>query len=493
MKVVQNYNIIFEGIRAPVLIIEDSITLLLKYQIATFNVSKYTQIFLDKMKEDIEREGIFNLEDKDKDYDNLRKFYMKKIDELLHYYFPNIDLETKDKLTTYFVQKNIDLGYIDLLISDNMLEEIVVNGAQEKIRVYHRKYGWLETNLELKNENELQSLISRIAFDNKKNFSNLNPLLDASLKGGHRVNATIENISTHGSTVTIRRFREDPWTITDLVENDTITPLILSYIWIAIENELSIIVSGGTSSGKTSFLNAIMQLIPIDQRIISVEDTREIELAKNTHWVPLKSREANQEGKGEVTTLDLIVNSLRMRPDRIIIGEIRRKKEAEVLFEAMRTGHSVYGTFHANNSNETILRLSSPPIEIPKITLSAIGMIVVQHRDRKSGLRYTSQIAEIEDDGTERIIYQYNLKERKYIQINKPKYIIKRLYELQGITEDDFEKEIRKRILVINFLLKKKIKDINKIERVISYYYKKEDKLMDLIKKSNSQTKKIES
>jgi flagellar protein FlaI len=197
----------------------------------------------------------------------------------------------------------------------------------------------------------------------------------------------------------------------------------------------------------------------------------------------MESRQPNQEGKGGISMLDLIVNSLRMRPDRIIIGEIRKKQEAEVLFEAMRTGHSVYGTFHANNANETVLRLTSAPIEIPKFTLSALGLIVVQHRDRKSGQRITLQIAEIAPSGDENVILQYNPKTKKHFMKNKPVNFLQKLEEFQGIDEKEFYQEIRDRALVLAYLTKNNINQIDKVGIVINEYYKDKVSLMDTIKK----------
>ena len=183
-----------------------------------------------------------------------------------------------------------------------------------------------------------------------KEITTLNPLMDAHLKTGDRVNATLFPISSKGNTITIRKFAVKPWTVTSLIKEKTISYEGAALLWLAVQNEMSLLVTGGTASGKTSMLNMIANFFPPNQRIISIEDTRELMLPEILHWVPMETRLPNPEGKGGVEMLDLIVNSLRMRPDRIIVGEIRRKREAEVLFEAMRTGHSVYGTLHANNA-----------------------------------------------------------------------------------------------------------------------------------------------
>ena len=217
-----------------------------------------------------------------------------------------------------------------------------------------------------KNEEMIYDYASMIARKVGRQINVLNPMLDAHLPTGDRVNSTVFPISQFGNTLTIRKFSKNPWTITNLIRSKTVSPEVAALIWICIQNELSLIVSGGTGSGKTSFLNAMAGLIPANQRIISIEDTRELTLPSFLHWIPMNTREANPEGKGEVTMLDLMVNALRQRPDRILVGEIRRQREAEILFEAMHTGHSVYATLHADNSEQTISRLLNPPINIPK-------------------------------------------------------------------------------------------------------------------------------
>ncbi len=481
MEILDKYDVVFENTQIPVVIYATD-DLVNTYEVGILDVGEYTRVIIDKIKEDLLREGIFESSEENYEYESLKKAYVKKVNELIKYYLPMLNTDDKEKLITYIVQKSLDLGFVDILIADSHIEELTINGANLSVMVYHRKFGWLKTNLKFLDDDEIKNIATRIALENKKFFSNLNPLLDAHLRGGHRVNATLESISTKGSSITIRRFSDTPWTVTDLVNSGTSSHLALALIWMAMENEFSLIVAGGTGSGKTSFLNAISTFIDAKQRIISVEDTREIRLPEYTHWVPMEARQPNQEGKGGVSMLDLIVNSLRMRPDRIIIGEIRKKAEAEVLFEAMRTGHSVYGTFHATNANETVLRLSSSPIEIPKFTLSALGLIVIQHRDRKSGKRVTLQIAEVDKDGNESVVMQYNPKKKTQEFKKKPTKMIQNLEEFQGISEKEFFDEIKKRAIILQYMAKKNINNIGEVGRWINRYYTQGDQMLAEIK-----------
>ena len=492
MIVLDNYIIFFEGVEIPIQVYKQDSSFVPIYEVGILELGEYTRVVIKKLKEDLLREGVVDSFSRKEgvSYDEIKQSYVKKIKELLNFYFPILSFEEKSKILTYILQTSFDLGFVDILVSDSQIEEVTINGTSSQIMVYHRDFGWLETNLKLDDDNDIRNIATRIAMENKKFFSNLNPLLDAHLLGGHRVNATLAPISTQGSTITIRRFSDKPWTVCDLIRVKTSTSIGLALIWMAIENEFSLIVVGGTGSGKTSFLNAISAFIPANQRIISIEDTREIRLPNYSHWVPMEARAANQEGKGQVSMIDLIVNSLRMRPDRVLIGEIRRKEEAEVLFEAMRTGHSVYGTFHANTASEMVLRMSSSPIEIPKITLNALGLIVVQHRDRKSGKRLTLQIAEMTPEGESRVIFQHNPKTNQLEMRQEPIYFLQRLEEFNGISKEEFYKEIKHRAWFLQSLTDLGASDITEVGKYINQYDTQKKELFTKIVKKLKFSKK---
>jgi flagellar protein FlaI len=304
-----------------------------------------------------------------------------------------------------------------------------------------------------------------------KEITNLNPLMDAHLLTGDRVNATLNPISTKGNTITIRKFSQDPWTITKFVQDNVLSFEAAAMIWLAVQNELSIIISGGTGSGKTSMLNVISNFFPPNQRIISIEDTRELTLPSNLHWVPLETRLPNPEGKGGVTMLDLLVNSLRMRPDRIIVGEIRRKKEAEVLMESMHTGHSVYATLHANTAEEVITRLTNPPIEIPKPMIASLSMLVIQNRNRRTGKRRTLQIAEITPTGDPKVLMKLNVAKDLLEEVAKSQTIMERLKLYTGMTDEEIILDIKEKVRILKWMVKKELSDVNEIGMVVAKYY----------------------
>ena len=440
------------------------------YSISITNISDTTKIILEKIRDEFVAEETKTLSEEASIYD-IQEQFKEKILKLLAKYFPNADRRTMDMLINYILQQNIGLGNLDILLKDNNLEEIVINNAHEPVWVYHRRYGWMKTNVLVTTESKIRHYSTIIGRDVGKEITLLNPLMDAHLKTGDRVNATLSPISSKGNTITIRKFAAKPWTITDFIKDRTISYEGAALVWMAVQNELSIIVTGGTASGKTSMLNVISNFFPPNQRIISMEDTRELVLPKILHWVPLETRLPNPEGKGGIEMLDLIVNSLRMRPDRIIVGEIRRKREAEVLFEAMHTGHSVYGTLHANNVRETISRLTNPPIGLPKQLLSALSLIAVQHINRRTGRRRTLQIAEVLPNGDARVLMQLNPIRDVLEIVNEPLAIIETLNLYTGLSKPEVYADMQSKIAILKWMVSRNITDVNKIGLMMSRYY----------------------
>ena len=311
-------------------------------------------------------------------------------------------------------------------------------------------------------------------------------MIDEKIGKGERFNATLEPISVEGNTITLRKFAAKPWTITDFIKAETISPAAAALIWLAVQYKLSTLISGGTATGKTSMLNVVANFFPPNQRIISIEDTREIQLPKFLHWVPMVTRLPNPEGKGEVSMLDLLVNSLRMRPDRLIVGEIRRKREAEVLFEAIHTGHSVYATVHANDTRETITRLTNPPIDIPKTMLPAISMIVTQYRNRRTGIRKTFQIAEILPSSEANVIMQLDLKTGRLNKIAQSKALMSTIEMFTGFSKSELEKSLKEKEAILKWLVKQNIDTIDGVGKVMAEYYTDKDYLISVAGKNKA-------
>jgi len=257
-----------------------------------------------------------------------------------------------------------------------------------------------------------------------------------------------------------------------------------------MQYELNILVSGGTASGKTSVLNALMPFIPPTHRIISIEDTRELRLPDFLHWIPLTTREPNPEGKGEVSMLDLLVNSLRMRPDRVVVGEIRRQREAEVLFEAMHTGHSVYATLHADRAEQVIRRLTNPPINLPETLLEALHLVVVQFRHRRLGIRRTLEIAELiptreagKIPARLEILYRWKPSTDK---IEKVKDSIRLIGEIRlhtGMTDEQMKKDLKEKEMILQWMLDNNVRTVNTVGKVVADYYHDKNRILKIIRK----------
>ena len=472
-RLLDKYSINANGINVDIEIVSKDDKYVPLYLVSIMNISDTTKIVLEKIREEfISKLDLTEIEQsRQEEMDDLKKKFTLSISKLVNKYFPQSDQQTKNALINYLLEENLGLGKLEILLKDSQLEEIVINNHTEPVWVYHKKFGWLETNIKMLTEARIRHYATMIGRDVNKEITTLNPLMDAHLLSGDRVNATLTPISTKGNTITIRKFAEDPWTITKFIESETISISAAALIWLGIQYELSILIAGGTGSGKTSMLNVVSNFFPPNQRILSIEDTRELKLPSNLHWVPLETRLPNPEGKGGVTMLDLLVNSLRMRPDRIVVGEIRRKAEAEVLMEAMHTGHSVYATIHANNADETITRLTNPPIDIPKQMLSSLSMILVQNRNRRTGKRTTLQIAEITKDGQARIIMQYNAMTQKLMQVSQSEVVLNTISLYTGMTKPQIVTDLKQKEEVLNWIIKKKIRSIDHIGKIMADYY----------------------
>ena len=469
MKLAQ-YNIPCDGLNAKVEIKRIPGEYVPIYKISLPFIEEGTLAAMDEIKRKLTSQVPVKTSFNPQEYKRLVEQFKEKAKILLEKYLKGIDEKTKGYLAFTIVSEML-LGRIEILLKDNLLEEIVINNSKEPIWVYHKQFGWLKTNMIISSESQIENYARMIGRRVGRTINMLRPLMDAHLMTGDRVNATLFPISTKGNTLTIRLFRRNPFTIPDLIKNGTVNYETAALIWEAVQYEISAIVSGGTASGKTTFLNAILSFVPPNQRIISIEDTRELNLPKFLHWVPLTVREPNPEGKGAVTMLDLLVNSLRMRPDRIVIGEIRREREAEVLFEAMHTGHSVYGTLHANTATETIRRMVSPPINLPKEEVEDLPMVLVMYRHRRLGIRRLFQVGEIIRGKNPNIVYQWQPKEDKIKKIGELKRINGIMKLFTGMSDEEIKRDIDGKINVLKEMVKKNISGLEEVGKRINQYY----------------------
>ena len=305
------------------------------------------------------------------------------------------------------------LGYgpLEPLLADNSITEVMVNGYQT---VYIERYGKIErTNVVFENNEHLMRIIDRIVSPLGRRVDEASPMVDARLPNGYRVNATIPPLSLDGPLLTIRKFAQTPYTAQDLVANGTLTPKLVAFLKACVEARINLVISGGTGTGKTTLLNVVSAFIPGNERIITIEDTAELQL-KQEHVVRMEKRPPNVEGKGEVTIRQLVINALRMRPDRIIVGEVRGGEALDML-QAMNTGHDgSMTTIHSNSPRDSLRRIETmvmmagmdlPLRAIREQVASAIQLIV--HVDRlRDGTRKVVQVAEVQGMEGDTILMQ---------------------------------------------------------------------------------------
>ncbi|MCF7861389.1 Flp pilus assembly complex ATPase component TadA [Candidatus Woesearchaeota archaeon] len=483
VKIIEEYTYQSSGIPIKVRIFSKKGEFVRLYDISITKISRHSLIILDKIRDKIIEEttiGSFDIFEKEGNIVEAK--YRDVISKLVDKYFPTIDDDTRKFFVTFLVQRSLGLGTLEIISDDPMLEEIAINNANEPIWVFHDKYGWLKSDQYVTDEEQIKHFAVTVGRKVGRQITIAHPMMDANLENGDRLNSTLYPISTRGNTFTLRKFRRDPWTVTSFIESNTLSIEAASLIWMAVEYEFSCLVVGGTASGKTSMLNVISDLFPPNQRVISIEDTREVQLPSHCHWVPMATRLSNVEGKGGVAMLDLLNNSLRMRPDRIVVGEVRTKEESETLFAAINTGHSVYSTFHANDVVESITRLKNAPLMIPDSVISGLGLIIVQFRNRRIGSRRTFQIAEILEGGDYNILYQYDPKADKLKKIGNSKRLFKLIKLFSGYDETQLKKDLKIRNKVLTYMVKKKLFSVEDVGMIIAEYYTDRKNLLKQIK-----------
>ncbi|MEM0160409.1 MAG: type II/IV secretion system ATPase subunit [Thermoplasmata archaeon] len=406
-----------------------------------------------------------------------------------------IDALSKQKLMYYIVRNFINYQKIDPLIMDEEIEDISCDGVKVPIYIFHKKYGSIKTSLMFKDDNELNSFIVYLGQRCSKQISVSEPILDGTTIEGHRVQATYSReVTTRGGTFTIRRYKERPFTPTDLLKFGTASPDLLAYLWLGVEIGESMIIVGGPAAGKTSTLNVVTMFIPPSAKIVSIEDTREINLP-HQNWIPGTTRSGTGErslaGKsaGEIDMYDLVRASLRQRPNYIIVGEVRGK-ETYTMFQAMATGHTTYSTMHAESVKAMIHRLENPPISCPRILMTALNnVIILTHTKVKDNVvRRIKEVVEIvgfEPETEElitNVVFEWNQKDDTYIYKGHS-YLFDKIMALKNWTYDEMEQEFARRTKVLEYIYKKDIDDYRDIWAVITNYYKDPLALYDAISK----------
>jgi len=420
-----------------------------------------------------------------------KDYLATNIAEILRYFGFKVSDTEKKILQYYIIRDFIGLGKVEPFMSDEQIEDVSCDGVGIPIYVYHRdsNVASVVTNVVFETGEELDNFITRLAQMSGKAVSIASPLVSGSLPDGSRLQATLAtDIARRGSNFTIRKFTEIPLTPTDLMKFGTVDEKILAYLWLMVDYNKSILVSGGTATGKTTFLNVLSLFIRPERKIVSIEDTPELKLP-HPHWVPQVARTAtaSQEGVrtyGEVDMFDLLKESLRQRPDNIIVGEVRGK-EAFVLFQEMATGHPSLATIHAENMTKLIDRLTTPPIGLPATLLESLDLVIflllVKYQTKQ--VRRVAEIEEIvgvhPQDKTliTNKVFRWNAAKDEFEVIGKST-IMKKISNMTGITEDHLQEELQRRMGVLMYMKKKNITDYKEVYNVINTYYYYPEKIM---------------
>ena len=446
-------------------------------------ITKLKEILEEKLDVDF---GKFKKQEA-KDY--LKKQALKYVD----YFKVNLS-ETEKQILIYYIERDfLGLGPLEPLMHDPNIEDISCDGADIPVYVFHRNplLGSIPTNIVFKDKEKLDSYLIRMAQLCEQSVSVVDPLLQGTLPDGSRVQGTLStDIARRGSNFTIRKFTKVPLSVTHLLNYETVDIKTLSFLWLAVDYGFSILVSGGTATGKTVFLNVISTFIKPNLKIVSIEDTAELKLS-HPHWIPHVARApiSTEKGKerGQVDLFDLLKESMRQRPDFIILGEVRGK-EAYVLFQQMATGHPSLATIHADSMEKLVDRLTTPPINLSPSLIESLDLIIFLTKLKYKG-RFTRKLESIyEVVGFDRkenvprtnLIFEWDT-DRDKLKIKNDSVLLKRILKKTGISEKEVLEELKRRMVVLYWLQERNIIDYRTISQVISLYYSYPERVMDVI------------
>ncbi|WP_255195277.1 type II/IV secretion system ATPase subunit [Halorarius litoreus] len=419
--------------------------------------------------------------DFDEDSDTEReRVFIENAKELIEEHAATVEAGTLHKVLYYLRRDFVHYGPIDAVMRDDGIEDISCDGIDVPVYVYHREYRDLRTNIRFKKQ-QLNSFTVRLAQQAGKQLSISNPLVDASLPDGSRIQLTMGgDVSTRGSNFTIRKFADIPYTPVDLINWNTFSLEQMAYFWLAIENNKSLVFAGGTGSGKTTSMNAISFFIPPASKVVTIEDTREIDLPHD-NWIQSVTRSsASGEGRGEVSMYNLLQAALRQRPEYLVVGEIRTEQRvALTFFQAMGTGHTAYTTMHADSIETVLSRLQNPPLSVPVQMLQDLDIVSIQRQtfigDRR--VRRNAGTYELyagEDNPNEIAInrvFEWDPANDVHERFGDSRVLAEVAHD-RGWSATELAEELDRRQRVLAYLVENSISDYHSVAGVIHMYSK---------------------
>ncbi|WP_406657130.1 type II/IV secretion system ATPase subunit [Methanolobus sp. ZRKC2] len=421
----------------------------------------------------------------EEDFDSIDRYKLLKENtkQTLTKYF-DLQNRTFEKIYYYLKRDFIDFGPISSIMKDPKIEDIWCNGVNVSLFVYHKAYGNIKTNIVFSNDEDLDHFVTLIAQQNGRHLSRSTPIIDTVMRDGSRINITYgHDISPKGSSFSIRRQKEAPLTPLDLIAWGTFSSQMMAYFWFCMEHGKSILFCGGTASGKTSSLNAICLFIPMKIRIVTLEDTPEINLP-HKNWISTVTRDGISMNKmGTIDLEALLRASLRQRPEYLLVGEVRGR-ESQTLFQAMNAGHATCSTFHAGSPREVINRFTNPPINVPPAMFSALDIISMQSNIYEGGIekRKASHIAEVIGvtntiELQDTFLWDSLTDTFEFLDSKVLQDIVNKI----GISEDKIYEELKRRAVFLDLMLENGIRDYYQFIESINAYNKDPEKIIELL------------
>ncbi len=472
----------------------------LRYRVIEPELNPETERILEKIKSILERS--FDVNFTELETEEADRYLSEKIDMIVDKYNISLTDQQRDVIRYYSYRDFAGLGRLQPLMNDKEVEDISCDGNGIPVYVYHRnpRFGSIKTNVTWDEEEVLDSFVMKLAQRCGRSISVSEPLLDGSLPDGSRVQATLAtDIARKGSNFTIRRFTEDPLTPIHMMDFETENAQMLSYLWTLVEHGKSILVAGTTGAGKTSQLNALSLFIRPEKKIVSIEDTPELRLPHD-HWVPEVARSgfgSSAEEGGEVSMDDLLKESLRQRPEYIIVGEVRGE-EAYILFQQMATGHTGLSTIHADSLGMLMDRLTTNPINLSPSLIETLDAVMLISRIRRGDtyVRRIKGLYEVEGyDKRKGIdankVFEWDPKEDTY-EVANNSMLLKEIVHETGMSEKEIQKELVNRQHVLEWMQEEQHKHYRKVGDIISRYYSNPRSVLEKVGQSlNSEQDQI--
>ncbi|MFT4892339.1 MAG: flagellar protein FlaI [Candidatus Nanohaloarchaea archaeon] len=396
--------------------------------------------------------------------------------------------EQHNKILYYVYRDFVGLGKVEPLMHDPYIEDLGCDGIGTPIFAVHSEFGSVKSTVVYDDGEELENLVIKLAERCGRYVSYANPLLDGALPDGSRVNASLtEDVTAHGPTFSIRKFQETPFSAVDMMDLGTANAEIMAYMWILQQYQQSILICGGTSTGKTSFLNATVSFIPPEDKIVSIEDTRELQLP-HENWIPSVTREMfGTSSQGDVDMDQLLKESFRQNPDYVVVGEVRGE-EASVLFQGMSSGHPSLGTMHASSPNAVVKRLTTPPISLSPALIEAIDVMVIMTHAKgvEKSARRVKNVHELQkvvgESASARTnqAFSWTATDDSFNRRGEP-YLFDQISKDYGVSKQKLLDELENRTELLQWLQDKGVKDFDKVSSIVAEYYKNKEEILKMI------------